>query len=181
MLRNYVSAAFGNIGRNGLYAGITILGLAVSFAAAILIGLYVRDEYSFDRFVPAHENVYRLKLDLIFPGQKPRPIDVVQSTAPSYLKLDFPEVQSTARLAVSSSSLKVGAQATTDFVSWVDPDFFKLFDRFTHSYRASEVSMWQRRLQQRRAAARAKATAAGGTAAPRPARPAPRPAGAGPW
>jgi ABC-type lipoprotein release transport system permease subunit len=37
MLRNYISAALGNIGRNGLYAGITILGLAVSFAAAILI------------------------------------------------------------------------------------------------------------------------------------------------
>lgn len=37
MLRNYLSAAFGDIGRNGAYAAITILGLAVSFAAAILI------------------------------------------------------------------------------------------------------------------------------------------------
>lgn len=126
MLRNYVSAALGNMGRNGLYAGITVLGLAVSFTAAILIGLYVRDEYSFDRFVPGHQNVYRLKLDLLLPGQKPRPIDVVQSTAASYLKLDFPEVQSAARLSVSSSSLKIGDQATNEFVSWVDPDFFKV-------------------------------------------------------
>src|ERR1700744_4928476 len=99
MFRNYISAALGNIGRNGLYAGITILGLAVSFTAAILIGLYVRDEYSFDRFVPGHEQVYRLKLDLLLPGQKRRPIDVVQATAAARMKLDFPEIQYTARLA----------------------------------------------------------------------------------
>lgn len=45
MFRNDLSAALGNIGRNGAYAGITILGLAVSFAAAILIGLFLRDAY----------------------------------------------------------------------------------------------------------------------------------------
>mgnify|MGYP006974896855 CR=1 FL=1 len=36
MLRNYLAAAIGNIGRNGLYAGITVLGLSVSFAAVAL-------------------------------------------------------------------------------------------------------------------------------------------------
>jgi putative ABC transport system permease protein len=126
MLRNYLAAALGNIGRNGLYAGITILGLAVSFTAAILVGLYVRDEYSFDRFVPGHQTVYQVKLDLLFPGQKPRPIDVVQSTTTAYLKLDFPEIQSAARLSVSGSSLKNGDHTTSDLISWVDPDFFKL-------------------------------------------------------
>jgi len=55
MLRNYVSAALGNIGRNALYAAVTILGLAVSFAAAILIGLYVRDELGFERFIPGYQ------------------------------------------------------------------------------------------------------------------------------
>src|SRR6185312_14778095 len=126
MFRNYISAALGNIGRNGFYAGVTILGLALSFAAAILIGLYLRDEYSFDRFVPGHENVYRLKLDLLLPGQKPRPIDVVPSTAAGRLKLDFPEIQSAARIASSLSVLKIGDKATNDWVTWADPDFFKV-------------------------------------------------------
>ena len=126
MLRNYFSAALGNIGRNGLYAAVTILGLAVSFTAAILIGLYVRDEYSFDRFIPGHEQVYRLNLDLLLPGQKPRPIDVVQSTAAARMKLDFPEIQSAARIATSQSVLKIGDKATNDWVTWADPDFFKV-------------------------------------------------------
>ena len=126
MFRNYLSAALGNIGRNGLYAAVTILGLAVSFTAAILIGLYVRDEYRFDRFIPGHEQVYRLNLDLLLPGQKLRPIDVVQSTAAARMKLDFPEIQSAARIATSQSVLKIGDKATNDWVTWADPDFFKV-------------------------------------------------------
>src|SRR3569833_27101 len=101
MLRNYFAAALGNIGRNGLYAGITILGLAVSFTAAILIGLYVRDDFTFDRFIPDHQRVFRLQDDLLLPGLKPRPINVVQSTAAANLELDFPEVERVARLTNS--------------------------------------------------------------------------------
>jgi len=126
MLRNYLAAALGNMSRQGLYAGITILGLAVSFAAAILLGLYVRDEYSFDRFIPSHERVYRLQDDLLLPGQKPWPIDVVQATAAANLKLDFPEIEHIARLGVSRGLVKIGAAVTDQWFAWVDPDFFKV-------------------------------------------------------
>jgi putative ABC transport system permease protein len=127
MLRNYLSAALGNIGRNGLYAGITILGLAVAFTAAILIGLYVRDEFSFDRFIPGHEQVYRLQDDLLLPGQKPRPTPVVQGTAAGNLKLDFPEVERTARMANAPSLIRIGDQTTdAQRFAWADPDFFKV-------------------------------------------------------
>lgn len=47
MLRNYFTTAARNLARDWLYAAITILGLAAGFAAAILLGLYVRDEFSF--------------------------------------------------------------------------------------------------------------------------------------
>jgi putative ABC transport system permease protein len=46
MFRNYLAAALRNLARNRLYAAITIAGLAIGFAAAMLIGLFVRDEYS---------------------------------------------------------------------------------------------------------------------------------------
>ena len=126
MFRNYLSAALGNIGRNGLYAGITILGLSVSFAAAILIGLYLRDEYTFERFIPGHERVYRLENDLLFPGQKPVPSDRTTSTAGAFLKLDFPEVESVARLEDWNASLKRGDAAFSEPIFWADPDFFKV-------------------------------------------------------
>ena len=126
MFHNYVSAAIGNIRRNGLYAGLTILGLAISFAAAILIGLYVRDEYNFERFIPGSQQVYRLEFDLTLPGQKPRAIDGTVSTVAANFRLDFPEAQQVARLSVTDTSLKLGDVATPESVVWADPGFFKI-------------------------------------------------------
>jgi putative ABC transport system permease protein len=42
MFRNVLAATLGNLARNRLYAAISIGGLAVGMAAAILTGLYVR-------------------------------------------------------------------------------------------------------------------------------------------
>src|SRR5262249_30742211 len=71
MFRNYLAAALRNLARNKLYAGVTILGLAVGFAAALLIGLYVRDELTFDRFIPRNGQVYLVTETLAFSGSKP--------------------------------------------------------------------------------------------------------------
>ena len=126
MFRNYIAAAFGNLSRNWLYAGITIGGLAVSFAAAILIGLYLRDEYSFDRFIPGYQDIYRAELTLVLPGQRPIHADFVQPTVAGQLKLDFPEVADVARLTFSPGYMKMGGTVTPEWISWVDPNFFGL-------------------------------------------------------
>jgi putative ABC transport system permease protein len=126
MFRNYVVTALRNLGRNWLYAGITVVGLAISFAAAILIGLYVRDEYSFDRFIPGYQQVYRLEFNLVLPGQKPRPSNGTVSTAAANFRLDFPEAVQVARLMPSGASLKKGQASTREGVLWADPGFFKI-------------------------------------------------------
>ncbi len=126
MLRNYLSAALGNIGRNGFYAGITILGLAVSFAAAILIGLYLRDEYTFERFLPGYERAYRLEADITLPGQKPQSSDRTPVSAGAFFRLDFPEAEHVARLEDFNASLRRDNLTTSEPMFWADPDFFKI-------------------------------------------------------
>jgi putative ABC transport system permease protein len=126
MLRSYLSAALGNLGRNWLYAGVTVLGLAVSFAAAILIGLYVRDEYAFERFIPDNQRVYRFEADVTLPGQRPQPMVFTSGRAAGFLKLDFPEVETAARLTVTRSEIRIGDVAGTSAVAWADPDFFRV-------------------------------------------------------
>ena len=42
------------------YAAITILGLAAAFAAAILIGQFVRNELTYDHWIPGYTRVYNL-------------------------------------------------------------------------------------------------------------------------
>ena len=126
MLRNYFAAALANLARNWLYASITIAGLAAGFAAAIVIGLYVRDEYSFERFIPGYQDVYRLQLDLALPGQKVQKMDNSLGTAGLNLALDFPDVQYLGRLEARSQVLGRDQPRSIDAVAWADPDFFRV-------------------------------------------------------
>ena len=60
MLRNYVTVALRTFLRQKGYAFINILGLAIGLASFIVIGLYVQDERSYDRFHPSAERLYRV-------------------------------------------------------------------------------------------------------------------------
>ena len=57
MLRNYLKTAWRNLLRNKVYSFINIGGLAVGMAIASLIGLWVYDELSFDKY---HRNYDRI-------------------------------------------------------------------------------------------------------------------------
>ena len=72
MLRSYIAAALRNLVRNRAYTGIQIIGLAIGFSAVILIALYVRDEYSYDRFFPNYDRIFKVGEIVNVPGQAPQ-------------------------------------------------------------------------------------------------------------
>ena len=129
MFRNYLAAAIGNLVRNRLYAAISIVGLSIGFTAAILIGLYTRDEYSYDRFIPGHRDVYLVAITAKTP--KTAPVESLFSevwTAP-LLKLQFPQIADAVRLEKSFSPPLVRRddyRATEQHVYWADPGFFRV-------------------------------------------------------
>ena len=127
MLRNYLAAALRNLFRNRAYAALNICGLALGFAAVILIGLYVRDEYSYDRFFPEHERIYRVQATVKVADQAPLRISVTSADIAAALELDFPQIESVTRLAVQTATLRHGDIEESRFVSWADPNFFRLF------------------------------------------------------
>ncbi|WP_338876455.1 ABC transporter permease [Spirosoma sp. SC4-14] len=57
MLRNYIKIAFRNLTRQKAYSFINIGGLAVGLAVAMLIGLWIYDELTFDKY---HQNYDRI-------------------------------------------------------------------------------------------------------------------------
>jgi putative ABC transport system permease protein len=124
VFRNYLATAVRNLARNWLYAGITVLGLGAAFAAAIVIGLYVRDEHSFERFISGYQQVFRLETDVLAPGEEPVRGDAAASTAAGHLMLDFPEFEGVARLARSSRWVGRAEASTWERVAWADPEFF---------------------------------------------------------
>src|ERR1700742_84482 len=98
MFGNYLAAALRNLARNRLYAGINIVGLAVGFAAALLIALYVRDELSFDSWIPGYRDIYQIVANVSLPGRDPIPVDRTTPNLAALLKRQFAAVAETARI-----------------------------------------------------------------------------------
>lgn len=130
MFRSYLAAALRHLARNQLYAWINIAGLAIGFAAAILIALFVWHERSFDRFLPGYENIYRLSSEVNVGGSSASSTDDVKGPIIEQLKLDFPQIRSIASLRNdfgSSDSLRRGeVEAIEPGFWWADPDIFEV-------------------------------------------------------
>ncbi|HTJ11920.1 MAG TPA: ABC transporter permease [Dinghuibacter sp.] len=62
MLRNYCKIALRNLSRNRFQAAINITGLALGIAVALLIGLWILDEVSFDRYHTNHRRIAEVLL-----------------------------------------------------------------------------------------------------------------------
>ncbi|MGC3982660.1 MAG: ABC transporter permease [Steroidobacteraceae bacterium] len=124
MLRNYFITALRNLIRNKLYAAINVLGLAMGFAAAILIFLFVRDELSFDRWIPGYQQIYKLETFQLNAGEKPRRRGFSVTNAAGFMKLDYPAIESVTRMTPSASALRAGAIDGSDRVMWSDANLF---------------------------------------------------------
>ncbi|HMH24722.1 MAG TPA: FtsX-like permease family protein [Puia sp.] len=60
MLKNYFKIAWRNISRHKIYTVINVLGLAMGVCACLVIYLITSFEFSFDRFHPGKERIYRI-------------------------------------------------------------------------------------------------------------------------
>jgi hypothetical protein len=61
MFKNYFKTAWRNIVRSKGYSALNIFGLATGMAVALIIGLWVHHQYSYDKFLPKYEQLYQVK------------------------------------------------------------------------------------------------------------------------
>lgn len=62
MLRNYLKIAFRNLAKNKISSLINICGLAVGMAVAMLIGLWIYDELSFNKYHENYDQIAQIRL-----------------------------------------------------------------------------------------------------------------------
>jgi putative ABC transport system permease protein len=123
MFRNYLSAAWRSARHDRFYALLNVLGLGLGFAMVILIGLFVRDELSFNSFLPGYQDAYWARLTIADPGQAPTTVRSTPARMAAELKLDFPEIVATARTRAESAGVRRGDVEAVEQIMWVDPDF----------------------------------------------------------
>jgi putative ABC transport system permease protein len=96
MILNYFKTAVRNIWRHRVHSILNITGLAVGMACTITILLWVRYEFSFDRYHKNAERIYRLATDFHF-GTFQGKYAVSNNPAGPTLQRDYPEVEKAVR------------------------------------------------------------------------------------
>jgi len=68
MFKNYLIVAFRNFWRKKVFSIINISGLSIGISAALVMFLIVYYEFSYDKFEPDADRIYRVVLDAKFNG-----------------------------------------------------------------------------------------------------------------
>lgn len=118
----YLKVALRNLKRNKIYSSICVIGLGIGFCAAILIGLYINDELSFEHWLPDYEKIHRLQVS--FNSTR---YPTVPSDTGLWLRQDYPQVEEVTRTIVSTEIVSKGNLEFSETVTWADANVFDVF------------------------------------------------------
>jgi len=125
VFRNYLVTALRNIARHKLYSFINIAGLAVGLACVIFIMLFIRDELSFDKWVPGSDNLYRVDMaPQLIPGNPFGHVATAPFPLPAFMKDNLPEVTAMTRLWPTRMTIQIGDRQFLEEVNEADANFF---------------------------------------------------------
>ena len=126
MLKNYLTIALRTLQKRPLYAAINGGGLALGIASCVLIGLFVRSEWAFDRFHADADRIYRAWL---FEDEGDRQFTNTITPIPlgPQLAADFPEVEEAVRLLTFDDLVRRGERQFRERIHLADSAFFEVF------------------------------------------------------
>ncbi|HYC03548.1 MAG TPA: ABC transporter permease [Azospirillaceae bacterium] len=131
MLAHYLTVGWRSLARHRLHAAINLLGLSVGLAAALLIFMFVRHEFAYERHFSEAGRIYRLAME---PLNAPQGDGVKDALSPQPLAGLL--MQSADRLGIEAASRYESAGLILardedrffERASTVDADFFRIFD-----------------------------------------------------
>lgn len=135
MLVNYFKVAIRSIFRSKLTAFINIMGLALAMACCLLIALFIKDEWSYDRYHTKADRIYRVTRNFLSPdGSVNLHLGHVAPPFGPLLKNDFPDMEEVVRTLQreilvayqDEGEEKKSFNETNAF--FAEPEIFQVFD-----------------------------------------------------
>jgi len=129
MLWNFLKISIRHLRQKKVFSFINIFGLTAGLASCILIGLYVADELSFDRFHPNAGRIVRVTMDFQ-KGSSSTPNQFASTgtkVGPQFKRL-FPAIESYVRTDQFPTIVSMGTQRfSEEKFLYADPSFFSIF------------------------------------------------------
>mgnify|MGYP000688714337 CR=1 FL=1 len=127
MFKNILRVTIRNIKRNKLLSFVNIAGLAIGLTCIVLITLFVKDEWSFDRFNKNGENIYRIvRSSTDTAGNETRVGNTGLPQGP-VCKAEVPEIENYCRIKGWDMDVRKANETLSSLVLFADPSIFNVF------------------------------------------------------
>jgi putative ABC transport system permease protein len=127
MLKSFFTTAWRNLAKNKVYSALNIIGLGAGMAVALLIGLWVLNEYSYNRFLPGYQQVYQVEMNRT-GDREVNTTHVVSLPLATTLRKDIPEIAAVAESDwFDNHDLLVGEKKLYSKGGMTGEDFFRIF------------------------------------------------------
>jgi len=128
MIKNYLKITWRNMLRNKVYSALNIVGLAAGMAVALLIALWVTNQYSFDKFLPNYKQLYQVEINFTDPHEGEHTQQAVSLPIADVLRKNYPEVKYVAESDwMGQHDLLVGNKKLYMNGAAIGSDFLKMF------------------------------------------------------
>ncbi|MDP8269239.1 MAG: ABC transporter permease [Candidatus Tenebribacter davisii] len=129
MFKNYLKIAIRNLIRHKSFSIINIVGLSVGMICFILIGLWINDELSFDKYNENYSQIYRMGTDSKMGDQEGTGIYTATPMGPALME-EIPEIETAVRLKGNYEKL-VSFEETNLLLTDIYYTDTEVFDVFT--------------------------------------------------
>ena len=127
MIQNNLKIAWRTLWKNKVFSGINMLGLALGLSVALIIGLWINNELSYDRFYQHTDRLYKVHTLDSFDG-KAHTWGGTPAILGPILKQDHPEIEEMVRTGNVEHLVGIGKDQFRAAGIAADSSFFKLFD-----------------------------------------------------
>ena len=129
MLKNYFKIAWRNLVKNKVYSLLNISGLAIGMAVALIIGLWVERELSYDKFIPKYNQLYRTMINYTTSQEGTYTQTSISLPMVEVFRKDIPEIKNVAECDwINSHSLLVGDRKIFLDGAMMGSDFLTMFE-----------------------------------------------------
>lgn len=134
MIKYYILLFVRNLRRQKLFSFINMLGLTVSIASTLMIYLYVRYEFSYDRFHEKADQIYRVNQTFIWGENNNNQFSRTGPGVAHALKDELPEVKLTTSIHTPGDFIISYTNPAQEVIAFqeekilsADTNFFKMF------------------------------------------------------
>ena len=131
MLLNYIILTLRNLRKQGRYAAVNLIGLAIGLASALFILMYVQDELTFDKLHPFADKTYRIGYRIEMPNGDVETYPASPAGWDNYIKDNYPGVSAITSFSNTGMPTSIHYEPRdkiilTEDIIWAEPDFNKL-------------------------------------------------------